>query len=300
MLHRMIGRLAGCVACVAMLMPLTGCMGDASASTGRPASGGETDTSIDGESGHGTSDDLGTVTAGTDTYRGFVLDNVLHSPDDGDIHFHIHVPDSYDGSEPVALFLTLPGYQGLYFQGVGENLRTEEFGFEAQRYDERMIVVAPQLSDWGDTSARQTVALTEYLLDAYAIDPSRVFAEGYSGGGETMSRVMGMRPDLFSAYLHCSSRWDGDVQTLVDSETPVYLVVGQNDEYYGSGPSETAYEQIHDLYARRGLSEDRIGELLVLDVKDAGYFADQGVTNQHGGGLLFSRDPSIMGWLFDR
>ena len=28
-----------------------------------------------------------------------------------------------------------------------------------------------------------------------------MYAEGYSGGGETMSRVMGLRPDLFTAYL---------------------------------------------------------------------------------------------------
>ena len=36
-----------------------------------------------------------------------------------------------------------------------------------------------------------------------------MYAEGYSGGGETMSRVMGLRPDLFTAYLQCSSQWDG-------------------------------------------------------------------------------------------
>lgn len=27
---------------------------------------------------------------------------------------------------------TLSGYQGLHFQGVGQNAKTEEFGFEAQ------------------------------------------------------------------------------------------------------------------------------------------------------------------------
>ena len=39
-----------------------------------------------------------------------------------------------------------------------------------------------QLTDWGETSSRQAIALTEYLLNAYTIDASRVFAEGYSGG----------------------------------------------------------------------------------------------------------------------
>ena len=89
----------------------------------------------------------GTVTEGTEEYRGFTLDNVLHSENNGDIHYNLYVPDSYDGSEPYALFFTLPGYQGLYFQGVGENLYTEDFGFTAQEYNPEMIIVAPQLSD---------------------------------------------------------------------------------------------------------------------------------------------------------
>lgn len=62
------------------------------------------------------------VTEGTEEYRGFVLDNVFHSESEGDIHYNLYVPDSYDGSQPYALIFTLPGYEGLYFQGVGENL----------------------------------------------------------------------------------------------------------------------------------------------------------------------------------
>ena len=84
-----------------------------------------------------------TVTEGTEEYRGFLLDNVLHSEDSEDIHYNLYVPDSYDGSEPYALFFTLPGYEGLYFQGVGENLYSENFGFEAQDYIEDMIIAAP-------------------------------------------------------------------------------------------------------------------------------------------------------------
>ena len=145
------------------------------------------------------------VTEGTETYRGLQMDNVLHAPEEA-IHYHIYVPETYDGSEPYALFLTLPGYEGLYFQGIGQNLYSENFAFEALNYNDHMIVAAPQLSDWGETSAGQTIALTEYLLGRYNIDQERVYAEGYSGGGETMSQVMGMRPDLFTAYLQCFSQ----------------------------------------------------------------------------------------------
>ena len=273
----------------------------ASPSTGDSASPPQTQETPDpapGPSAESSAPEL-EVTEGTETYRGFQMDNVLHAPE-GDIHYHIYIPDSYDGSESYALFLTLPGYEGLYFQGVGQNLYSEDFAFEAMNYNDRMIVAAPQLSGWGETSAEQAIALTEYLLDAYNIDPEQVYAEGYSGGGETMSRVMGMRPDLFTAYLQCSSQWDGDYAPAVQARVPVYFVIGESDEYYGPEPTQEAYDQLHALYQEDGLSEEEIGDLLVLDIKDADYFRAGGAPNQHGGGNLFARDPEIMGWLFSQ
>lgn len=103
--------------------------------------------------------DTQAVTPGTSSYRIFLIDNVYHSKNNGDIHYHVYFPDSYDGKSDYALFITLPGYQGLYFQGVAENIRTEDFAFEAQKYRSKMIILAPQLNDWGQTSADQTIAL---------------------------------------------------------------------------------------------------------------------------------------------
>lgn len=238
------------------------------------------------------------VTVGTEEYRGFLMDNVLHSENDGDIHYHIYIPDSYDGSKPYALFVTLPGYEGLYFQGMGVNLEAEEFAFEAQNYNGNMIIAAPQLDDWGETSADQTVAMTRYLLERYNIDTSRVYANGYSGGGETMSLVLEKAPELFTAYLHCSSRWDGNYNPVAENRLPVYLAVGEDDEYYGSEPTREAYESLRDIYLEQGLSEEEIDELLVLDMKDGSYFTERGISNQHGGGTQFAFDEDIMGWLF--
>jgi len=258
---------------------------------------GQTDTqSADNQS---SSSKAYNVEQGTSKYRDFVLDNVLHSETEGDIHYNVYIPEDYDGTESYALFMTLPGYQGLYFQGVGQNVMTEEFGFMARDYIPKMIIVAPQLNDWQDTSARQTIALTEYFLDTYNIDRSRVYAEGYSGGGETMSRVMGMRPDLYTAYLQCSSQWDGNYTEVVKARVPVYFAIGEKDEYYGSEPSRNAYNAIHKLYEQEGLSNSEIDRLLVLDIKPISYFSSEGISNQHGyGGYLFVRDKNIMGWLF--
>lgn len=258
---------------------------------------GQTDTqSADNKS---SSSKAYNVEQGTSKYRDFVLDNVLHSETEGDIHYNVYIPEDYDGTESYALFMTLPGYQGLYFQGVGQNVMTEEFGFMARDYIPKMIIVAPQLNDWQDTSARQTIALTEYFLDTYNIDRSRVYAEGYSGGGETMSRVMGMRPDLYTAYLQCSSQWDGNYTEVVKARVPVYFAIGEKDEYYGSEPSRNAYNAIHKLYEQEGLSNSEIDRLLVLDIKPTSYFSSEEISNQHGyGGYLFVRDKNIMGWLF--
>lgn len=275
----------------------------ASAESSQPSSEAEeeeSDSEETGEDSRQEDSDGDYVTEGTEEYRGFTLDNVLHSQAEGDIHYNLYIPDSYDGEAPCAIFFTLPGYEGLYFQGVGENLYSENFGFEAQNYDPDMIIVAPQLSDWGETSADQTIALVEYFLENYNIDPDRVYGEGYSGGGETMSQVMGKRPDLFTAYLQCSSQWDGDYEPVVENRTPVYFVIGESDEYYGSQPTQEAYDNLYELYRQDGLSDEEISQILVLDIKDADYFESQGVTVQHGGGNLFARDQEIMNWLFSK
>ena len=242
----------------------------------------------------------GYVDIGTEKYRGFTVDNVYHSAENGDIHYNVYIPESYDGSEPYALYFTLPGYEGLYFQGVAQNLKAEAFGFEAQKYNDKMIIAAPQLSDWGETSADQTIALAEYFLETYNIDREKVYANGYSGGGETMSIVMGKRPELFTAYLHCSSQWDGDPEILAASRVPVYLAVGENDEYYGSEPTKEIYDTLYALYEKQGLTKEEINDILVLDVKEHEYFTERNMDNEHGGGGLFAYDEEIMSWLFSK
>lgn len=128
------------------------------------------------------------LTKGTENYKGFQMDNVLHSDSLGEIHYHIYVPDSYDGSEPYALYMILP----------------------------------------------------------------------------------------------------------------VYFVIGENDEYYGSELTKETYEEMREEYEKQGLTGEQIDKLLVLDVKDHAYFTDGGVSVEHGGGILFAQDKNIMGWLFSQ
>lgn len=294
------------VLCVLLFLGLAACGVDREITSVNSAEVAESSTNSETVKNETETDDtiaadsLGTLTEGTEYYQGFLIDNVLHSASEGDIHYNVYFPESYDGSEPYALYVTLPGYEGLYFQGAASNLESEDFGFEALQYNEQMIVLAPQLEDWQETSANKTIALVEYFLARYNIDTSRVYASGYSGGGETMSLVLSVRPDLFTAYLHVSSQWDGTFDAVAEAHLPVYFVVGRDDEYYGSEPTVSAYNSLHELYEQQGLSEEEIDELLVLDIKENEYFTEQGAPNEHGGGAYIAYDEEIMGWLFSK
>lgn len=230
---------------------------------------------------------------------GFEIDKILPVGNStADLHYHLYVPASYDGKEPYALYISLPGYGGYYFQGIGVNLLNERFAVEAKKYNPRMIIAAPQPEDWGPNSKRQVIALTEYLLGRYSIDRNKVYISGFSGGGETLSLAVAERPDLYAAALHNSSRWDGGFDKIVAARTPVCFVIGESDEYYSSRPARDAYATLAGLYRTAGLAEEQIAELAVLDIKKAAYFTERNMKNQHGGGTLFAHDAAVMGWLF--
>ena len=122
----------------------------------------------------------------------------------------------------------------------------------------------------------------------------QVFINGYSGGGETLSFVLTMKPELFTRALHVASMWDGELEPLVNAKTPVYFVIGESDEYYGSSIISSTYRQLVCRYQEKGLSEDEINSLAVLDVKPSFYF-DGG--NQHDGIGRVARDEQNRGWL---
>ena len=145
-----------------------------------------------------------------------------------------------------------------------------------------------------------TIALVEYFLSHYNIDESRVYISGASGGGETLSLVLGKKPELFTSALFISSQWDGDLNVLANARTPLYIVIGENDSYYGSTRAINAYNSLHDIYENQGLSEEQINEILVLDVKEHEYFSSQGVSDEHAGLGLFAYDEDVMSWVFSK
>ncbi|WP_350453734.1 prolyl oligopeptidase family serine peptidase, partial [Slackia heliotrinireducens] len=204
----------------------------------------------------------------------FQIDLVYHSPKNRNIHYHAYIPDNIEEIKNIKMYITLPGYEGLYFQGVGANL-VEDFAFTAKKLNPNMIILAPQLDDWGKQSASDTIELTEYYKELYKID--RIYINGYSGGGETLSLVLEEKPELYNRALLVSSQWDGKYDNLIKSETPLYLFTGENDSYYGSENFKKTYKELYDLYSKKGLSKDYIDKILILDIKNHEYFTSHGV-----------------------
>ena len=220
----------------------------------------------------------------------------------GSIHYSYYLPAGCSEEESYPLVMTMPGYDMMWFgeDSSGSNLNWG--GFTCWNgLDEKMIVVSAQLTDWGETSARQANELTEYFIENFSVDTSRVYGAGYSAGGETMSRAVSMRPDLYAAYLHAASQWDGEYAPVAENGVAVYIFMAEGDEYYGSDRARAAYDGLYEAYRAARWTEDAIDGVLQVQIPDAGWFAERGITgNYHGGGNVLFEEPDILNWILSQ
>lgn len=230
----------------------------------------------------------------------FIRGNVLNGTE-GDIHYSYYLPNGYNRTKKYPLVMTLPGYGGMWFGEDSEGTNLKETGvYIWTQMDEPVIVVSPQVEDWGAKSAGQTIELTEYFLENYAVDEKRVYGAGYSAGGETMSRVMGMRPDLFAAYLHGASQWDGEYASVAENKVAVYIFMAEHDEYYGSQKARDAYNGLWEAYRKSEISDGEVNEYLQLWIPDDEYFNSNGINNYHAGGNILFEEEAVTSWLLSK
>ena len=195
---------------------------------------------------------------------GVIAEQIL-SGNEGDIHYNYYLPENYDENKAYPLMMTMPGYDRMWFGEDSSGSNLEWSGFRVwTELPEDMIVVSAQLTDWHETSARQAVELTEYFIQNFSVDKSRVYAAGYSAGGETMSKAVAMRPDLYAAYLHGASQWDGTYDPIAENGVAVYIFMAENDEYYGSGKARETYDGLREAYETAGWSAEQIDEILII------------------------------------
>ena len=113
-----------------------------------------------------------------------------------------------------------------------------------------------------------------------------------------MSQAVSMRPDLYAAYLHGASQWDGDFVSVPEEGTAVYIFMAENDEYYGSERARDAYEGLYEAYESLGWTPEEIDSVLQVEIPDNAYFHQRGITgNYHGGGNVLFEDSSILSWI---
>ena len=115
-----------------------------------------------------------------------------------------------------------------------------------------------------------------------------------------MSQAVSMRPDLYAAYLHGASQWDGIFEPIAENGVAVYIFMAENDEYYGSGKARDAYNGLHEAYLDTGLTESQIEDVLCLEIPDNEYFNSRGIYNYHGGGNILFEDESILQWIVEK
>ena len=231
---------------------------------------------------------------------GVIAEQILNG-NDGEIHYSCYLPEDYDGSKTYPLVMTMPGYGMMWFGEDSSGSNLEWNGFRVwTELPEDMIVVSAQFTDWHETSARQAIELTEYFIANFSVDKSRVYAAGYSAGGETMSQAVSMRPDLYAAYLHGASQWDGIYEPIAQNDVAVYIFMAENDEYYGSAKARSAYEGLQRAWREKGYTDKQIGELLILEIPNNEYFNSRDIYNYHGGGNIVFDDETVLNWILSK
>ena len=239
-------------------------------------------------------------TENTPEKTGVIAEQVLDG-NDGEIHYSYYLPEDYDESKTYPLVMTMPGYNMMWFDEDSSGSNLEWNGFRVwTELPEDMIVVSAQLTDWHETSARQAVELTEYFIENFSVDRARIYATGYSAGGETMAQAGSLRPDLYAAYLHGASQWDGTYEEIAQNDVAVYIFMAENDEYYGSEKARSAYDSLQAAYREKGYTDEQISELLALEIPDNEYFNSRGIYNYHGGGNIVFDDETILSWILSK
>lgn len=282
--------------CALILTSLAGCAASGSSTRSQTPEFSELP-----ETAEPASDGESTVSSGEEEpamETGMIPEQILEG-ETGTIHYSYYLPENYDPQVEYPLMIVMPGYDMMWFgeESSGSNLNWDGFLCWTRRPEE-MIVVSAQLTDWHETSARQAIELTEYFLTNFSVDTSRVYAAGYSAGGETMSQAVSMRPDLYAAYLHGASQWDGDYAPIAENGVAVYIFMAENDEYYGSERAWDAYNSLYDAYSEAGWSEDQIADVLQIQTPDDEWFAQRGITgNYHGGGNVVFGEDNILNWI---
>lgn len=205
----------------------------------------------------------------------------------------MYVPEAHDGVTPVPLWLHLHG--GTLVASTNDVLRVAA--------EEGFVVVAPQgirtqmgydrTWMWGDedtaidlTAANPDIALVDALIDeigaALCIDLARVYAAGWSSGGEASSVLACVLDELIAAVAPVAGAYDLGAACEADRAVPHLSVVGTDDIWFeGLAPgvpwsehpipqalaSDHHFERIAAVALRHGCEPDPVAEAVMDGVE---------------------------------
>jgi predicted peptidase len=109
-------------------------------------------------------------------------------------------------------------------------------------------VISPNggLQQWnGSVNQVQVLALTDFAIKYWNVDPDKIVVVGYSNGGNGSWFFAETHPELFSAGIPMASSYNtinstGEARRI---DTPLYVIHGENDELFPLSDTENWVEK---------------------------------------------------------
>ncbi|WP_326558303.1 alpha/beta hydrolase family esterase [Micromonospora sp. NBC_01796] len=152
--------------------------------------------------------------------------------------YRVHAPTGYDRATPVPLVIALHPYPG---EGLG---LSQMIGLDDKAERENFLVAYPDGVNGGFNAlvccgSADDVgflrALTEHLVDAWGVDPDRVYLTGISNGGDLSFRAAVEATGVFAAIGAVSGGYIGASAAKTDyvprSPVSVITFIGGQDRY---------------------------------------------------------------------
>lgn len=182
------------------------------------------------------------------------------------LEWQLYVPPTYDASKPAGAVVYVSPWSG----GGPPKAWNDLLG-------ERNLIWIGARNAGNEAPVARRMFLAMFgpmvLQRRYALNPSRIYIAGMSGGGKTASRVAVLRPNIFKGGIFLSGAlfW-GD-------ETPPLLEVLKNLRYvFMSGSEDPALNEMrraHRKFVAAGVEQSKL--IVVRDhghrMPDAMYFA---------------------------
>ena len=229
------------------------------------------------------------------------------------LNYDYRLPDNYNPAKKYPLVVYFNGNGQGYFPAA-DNIRgqlicdgTIQFWFGEQDVpvSEDVIFLAPQSTRTGQSyalQAEQAAELIENFSKEFAVDTERVYGYSLSMGSNLGWWMVQNRADLFAAFIQDSFAANNQAQAtaIAAAEIPMQLFQGQYDHLFGSANAIASYQRIVDAYKAKGLSDERIAELIKITIFPDSAFEAQGPGTNTPSGPYANLIPNLPGPRIDR